>query len=114
MSLVKIEKNGQLTLPPALLSRLGLATGAMVDARVRAASIVLTPKAAIDPSAFPTADDEYTPRQRRIVDARLAESAADVKEKRTFGPFDTAQEAIASMKAQLRHAAATKKAKRLR
>lgn len=114
MFLIKIDKNGQLTLPPALLSRLGLATGAVVEARVRAASIVLTPKAAIDLSAFPTADDEYTPRQRRIVDARLAESAADLKEKRTFGPFDTSQEASASRKAQLRRAAAPKKAKRLR
>ena len=61
-----------------------------------------------------TADDEYTPRQRRIVDARLAESAADIKEKRAFGPFDTARQAIASMKAQLRRAVPTKKPKRLR
>jgi ABC-type taurine transport system substrate-binding protein len=114
MSLIKIEENGQLTLPPALLSRLGLATGALVEARVHAASIVLTPQAAIDPSACPTADDEYTPRQRRVVDARLIESAADVKEKRTFGPFDTAQEAIASMKVHLRQEAATKKVKRVR
>jgi len=28
----------------------------------------------IDRSKFPTANDEYTPQQRRIIDARLAES----------------------------------------
>ena len=33
--------------------------------------IVITPRLLIDRSQFPNADDEYTPAQRRIIDARL-------------------------------------------
>jgi hypothetical protein len=63
---------------------------------------VLTPTLAIDRSKFSNADDEYTPEQRQIIDARLAESAEDLKRGRTFGPFNTAEEMIASIKARLR------------
>ena len=54
--------------------------------------IILTPKVVIDRSKFPTADDEYTPEQRRIIDARLAESTEDIKKGRLYGPFDTHEE----------------------
>jgi hypothetical protein len=42
------------------------------------------------------------PAQRRIIDARLAESEEDLKRGRTFGPFNTANEMIASMKRELK------------
>jgi hypothetical protein len=35
--------------------------------------IVITPKVVIDRSKFPTADDEYTPAQRRAIDAAREE-----------------------------------------
>jgi hypothetical protein len=44
---------------------------------------------------LPSADDEYTPEQRRIVNARLAESKDDLKKGRTFGPFQTHEAMIA-------------------
>jgi hypothetical protein len=62
---------------------------------------------------LPSADDEYTPEQRRIVDARLAEGLAGIKAGRTFGPFDSADQMIAHMKGQLKKRAAPK-AKRSR
>jgi hypothetical protein len=40
------------------------------------------------------ADDEYTPEQRRLIDARLALSKDDFKNGRTYGPFETASEMI--------------------
>ena len=44
------------------------------------------------------AEDEYTPEQRRMIDARLAEA-----EKGPFyGPFDTADEAIAFLHKEIR------------
>ena len=49
---------------------------------------------------LPIADDEYTPAQRRVIDARLAEGLADIKAGRTFGPFDSADQMIAHMKTQ--------------
>jgi hypothetical protein len=63
---------------------------------------------------LPNADDEYTPEQRRAIDARLAEGLADIKAGRTYGPFDTADAMIAHMKAQLKKRTAAKKAKRSR
>ena len=57
--------------------------------------IVITPKVVIDRSKFPTADDEYTPAERRAIDARLAKSEADFKAGRTRG---TADEAIAFLR----------------
>jgi hypothetical protein len=63
---------------------------------------------------LPAADDEYTPEQRRIIDARLAEGLADIKAGRTFGPFDNADEMIAHMKAQLKKKATAPKANRSR
>jgi hypothetical protein len=51
----------------------------------------------IHPKLLPTVDDEYTPEQRRIVDAELADGLADVKAGRVQGPFSTHKEFIASL-----------------
>jgi len=67
------------------------------------------PKVLIERLKFPTADDEYTPAKRRIIDARLAESDEDFKKGRTHGPFDSADEMIAHMKAVLKKRCATPK-----
>jgi hypothetical protein len=42
----------------------------------------------IDPSKFPTADDEYTPEQRRVIDAAIAEGEKGPY----FGPFKDGKE----------------------
>ena len=65
----------------------------------------------IDRSQFPNADDEYTPAQRRIIDARLAESLEDFKKGRTHGPFNTANEAIAFIRKEVKARAAKRKQK---
>ena len=117
-TLVKIHRKGQVTLPSRLRSAVGVAEGDLVEASVRRGKIVLTPKLVGSRSKFhtaptgPTADDEYTPKQRRIVDARLTESADDLKKRRTFGPFNTADEMIASMKRRLQDRAAVKRTQR--
>src|SRR5205809_1167015 len=100
-TLVKIHRKGQMTLPSRLRSAIGVSEGDVVEATVKQGKIVLTPKLIIDRSQFPTADDEYTPAQRRIIDARLAESAADLKAGRIIGPFNTTEEMIASLKGKL-------------
>jgi hypothetical protein len=63
---------------------------------------------------LPPADDEYTPEQRRIVDAQLAEGLADIKAGRTFGPFASADEMIAHMKARVAKRPAMKKPRHVR
>ena len=49
------------------------------------------------PREAPTADDEYTPEQRRVVDSQLAEGLADIMAGRVHGPFSTHKEFIASL-----------------
>ena len=46
---------------------------------------------------LPTADDEYTPKQRRIIDARLAKADADIKAGRVSPVFTTHEELIAHL-----------------
>ena len=110
-TLVKIHRKGQMTLPTRLRTQAGISEGDLVEAAFHRGKIVLTPTPAIDRSKFSNADDEYTPEQRRIIDARLAESEEDLKRGRTFGPFNTADDMISSMKAQLRKRSTAKKTK---
>ena len=47
-------------------------------------------------------DDEYTPRQRRAIDARLAKADRDIRAGRVYGPFNTAEEMAASIEANIK------------
>jgi hypothetical protein len=51
----------------------------------------------IDHSNSPAVDDEYTPAQRRVIDARLTKADEDMKHGRVYGPFDTHSQFIASL-----------------
>jgi AbrB family looped-hinge helix DNA binding protein len=110
-TLIKIHKKGQMTLPTRLRSQAGIVDGDLVDATFSRGKIILTPKVVIDRSIFPTADDEFTPAQRRFIDSRIAEGLDDFKKGRFYGPFNTADATIASIKANLKKRAAAKKAK---
>lgn len=110
----KIQHKGQVTIPTRVRKQAGLSKGDVVEFSYQRGRIVITPKVLVDRSKFPTADDEYTPAQRRIIDARLAESEEDFKQGRTYGPFDSADEMIAHMKAALKKRGATKKTKHTR
>ena len=57
------------------------------------------------------APEEYTPAQRRLIDARIAEGLEDFRKGRFHGPFDTAEEAMASMKTNLKRRAVAKRGK---
>ena len=96
-SLIKIHRKGQMTLPSRLRSAIGLSEGDLVEATVLRGKIVITPKVLIDRSGFPNADDEYTPTQRRIIDAQLAKADADIKAGRVSRTFETAGEFIADL-----------------
>jgi len=51
----------------------------MVEAAFERGKIVLTPKGAADHSKCPNAGDDYTPSQRRFIDARLDRAEAEIK-----------------------------------
>ena len=114
MSTTRIQHKGQVTIPTRVREKAGLSKGDLVEFSYRRGKIVITPKVVVDRSKFPNATDEYTPAQRRLIDARLAESEEDFKQGRTYGPFKTADEMIAHMKAALKKQSYPAKTKRRR
>lgn len=94
-TIVKIQKKGQVTIPTRLRTQAGLADGDLIEAAFSHGKIILTPRAVIDRSKFPTANGEYTPEQRRIVDAGIAQGIEDFKKGRSHGPFASARAASA-------------------
>jgi len=108
MSIVKVQHKGQMTIPIAVRSAVGVVDGDFVDVKAVGGKIIITPTLVIDRSKFPTADDEYTPEQRRIIDARLREA-----EKGPFhGPFKNGAEVAAFLKKTIKAQRSTKAAKR--
>jgi len=77
---VTVGNKSALVVPPGVRRRAGLKHGDRVEFRVSGSVIKIV--------QLPSADVEYTPAQRRFIDARLAESAEDLNRGRTFGPFD--------------------------
>lgn len=98
-TLVKVQPKGQMTIPRRVRSAVGLVDGDLVEVRAVGKKIVITPQLVIDRTKFPTADDEYTPAQRRIIDAQLAEGLEDIRKGRVSPKFDTVDELLASLKA---------------
>ena len=96
-TLVKVHGKGQMTLPTRLRTLAGIAEGDFVEARFSRGKIVITPKPPIDRSASPNADDEYTPAQRRIIDARLDRAMAEVRKGHVSPAFETAAEFAAAL-----------------
>jgi len=88
-TIVRVQHKGQVTIPTRLRTQAGIAEGDLIEASLKNGKIILTPKQVIDRSKFPSADDEYTPAQRRIIDARLTKSTEDIKKGRLHGPFET-------------------------
>jgi bifunctional DNA-binding transcriptional regulator/antitoxin component of YhaV-PrlF toxin-antitoxin module len=96
-----------LVVPPSVRRQAGHKNGHDLEFRVSGGVITILPR-------LPIADDEYTPEQRRLIDARLAEGLADIKAGRTFGPFDSADQMIAHMKTQVKKRATAANTKRSR
>ncbi len=111
MQLVAVKNKYQVVIPHKLRQSIKIKVGDFMEAKLERGSVVLTPKKVVDYSDFPNADDEYTPRQRRILDRQLEKGLADVRAGRTAGPFDTADEMIAHMKGELKKRSNAKKLK---
>lgn len=102
MQLVAVKNKYQVVIPHKLRKSIKIKVGDFMEAKIERGSVILTPKKVIDYSDFPNADDEYTPAQRKRLDAELA-----VAEKGPFyGPFDTHAEMMNFL-----HKRAVKKAK---
>jgi bifunctional DNA-binding transcriptional regulator/antitoxin component of YhaV-PrlF toxin-antitoxin module len=102
---VKNNNRTPLVVPAAARRRARFKSGQELEFRVSGGIITILPK-------LPSADDEYTPEQRRIVDADLAEGLADVKAGRVQGPFKNHKEFIESLHKEAEKLSAKKKPKR--
>jgi bifunctional DNA-binding transcriptional regulator/antitoxin component of YhaV-PrlF toxin-antitoxin module len=87
---VTVKNKKPLVVPPAVRRRAGLKSGQEIEFRVSGSVITILPKS-------PAADDEDTPEQRRIIDARLNKADEDIKAGRVHGPFSTHREFITSL-----------------
>ena len=92
---VTVKNKSPLVVPPSVRRQAGLKSGQKIEFRVSGGVISIHPK----PEA---ADDEYTPAQRRIVDAQLAEGLIEIGAGDVRGPFSTHKEFIASLHAEAR------------
>jgi bifunctional DNA-binding transcriptional regulator/antitoxin component of YhaV-PrlF toxin-antitoxin module len=86
-----------LVVPPAVRRKAGHKNGEDLEFRVSGGVITILPK-------LPAADDEYTPAQRRTIDAQIAEGLADIKAGRTHGPFPSHRRMIDFLHAQVKKA----------
>ena len=98
-----VKNRTGLTVPAAVQRRAGFKAGDVVEFKASGGVITILPK-------LPSADDEYTPEQRSIIDAQLDEA-----ERGPFhGPFNTADEMVSHIKRELKKRATLKKSKRSR
>src|ERR1035437_8583587 len=95
----KIQNKGQVTIPTSVRRQAGLSEGDLVNFAFQRGKIVITPKLGIDRSEFPNADDEYTPAQRRMIDARLEAAAAEGRKGNVSAAFGNMAASPAALKA---------------
>jgi bifunctional DNA-binding transcriptional regulator/antitoxin component of YhaV-PrlF toxin-antitoxin module len=92
---VTVKNKTPLVVPPSVRRKAGLKSGQEIEFKVSDGVISIHPK-------LPPADNECTPEQRRIIDAQLAGSLADVDAGRVHGPFSTHKEFISSLHKEAR------------
>ena len=103
MTITINEKTCQI-FPPSVRRQAGIKTGDQLEVKVSGGIITMLPKR-------PAADDEYTPQQRRYIDARLAKADEDIKQGRLHGPFETHKEMIAFLHNEVKNVKAKKRRK---
>ena len=77
MSLISVKNKYQIVIPVKVRKQAGIKVGDLLEAKVERGKLTFVPKA--------------------IIDRGIAESLEDYKKGRVYGPFDTAEEMIASL-----------------
>ena len=97
MSIVTVKNKYQVVIPQRVREQLRISRGDLLEVRAERGKLTYIPKTVVDRSQFPNADKEYTPAQRRIIDARLAKADVDIKAGRMSEAFSSHEEFIASL-----------------
>lgn len=85
MSIVRIKNKYQVVIPERVRKQIGVEVGDMLEVKADRGKITLTPKS--------------------LVDRRMDESLADYNKGRSYGPFDSADELIASLRTNVKKGA---------
>ncbi|MBI1956303.1 MAG: hypothetical protein HYS38_07905 [Acidobacteria bacterium] len=101
---ITLKEKAPLVVPPSVQRKARLKPGDQVEFKSTPGKITIVSK----PSA---ADDEYTPEQRRIIDRQIAEGMEDIRQGRVHGPFNTVEEMIASIEANIKKSRPAKRRK---
>ena len=104
---ITVRSKTELIVPRSIRRRAGLKTGDKLEFKVSGGVIHIIPK-------LPSADDEYTPEQRRAVDRELAKGLEDIKKGRLHGPFHTHEAMIEFLHEQVKKASRKAKMPRAR
>lgn len=103
MTIVGNEKTRDL-FPPSVRRKAGIKIGDELEVKVSGGIITMLP-------ILSSAEEEYTPQQRRIIDARIAEGLDDIKHGRVHGPFETHEAMIGFLHGEVKKAKAKKSGK---
>ena len=79
-----------LVVPPAVRRKAGFKSGQELEIKASGGVITILPK-------LPSAEGDHTPAQRRAIDRGIAASEKDYKEGRSYGPFESHAEFVASL-----------------
>ena|SRR5579862_2760205 len=97
MTVIVKNNTTDLVVPSSIRRRAGIKAGDQLEFKVSGGIINIIPK-------LPSADDEYTPAQRRVIDAQLAKAAKGPY----YGPFETADAAVKFLNQEIRKRKTTK------
>lgn len=86
-----VKKKTPIVVPESMRRRAGIKAGDRLEFRVSGGIINIIPQ-------LPSADDEYTPAQRRQINAEIAEA----RKGPYYGPFETADAAIKFLRQEIR------------
>ena len=88
MPIVTVKKKYQIVIPARLRREVGIDIGDVLEAKVERGKIIFTPKS--------------------LIDRGIAESMADYKKGRSYGPFDSAGDMLRSLHHKARERIAKK------
>jgi AbrB family looped-hinge helix DNA binding protein len=102
---VTVKGKDTIVIPPSIRKRLGIKSGDKLE--IAASGNVMTIR------QKPDDDDDYTPAQRKVVDAEIAKGVADIRSGRFYGPFDSTREMMASIESEIKKRRSARRKRRI-
>jgi AbrB family looped-hinge helix DNA binding protein len=92
MPISKLGQRRQVVIPKQIWNELGLEIGDYVEVQRVKGTVVITPKKLVD------RDEELTPEHKAVIDAGIAEGLEDMRQGRVYGPFDSVDAMLHSLR----------------